>query len=51
MDSQQNVKKFDLAIVVLETVNSSYDTVKEFLPEFVKRMETFNKGFTYRIKP
>lgn len=50
MDSQQNVRKLDLAIVVLETFNSSYDTVKEFLPEFIRRMETFEKGFTYRIK-
>lgn len=49
MDHQQNIKKFNISIVVLETLNSNFNTIKESLPEFIERMKTFKKGHTYRI--
>jgi hypothetical protein len=38
-----------LSDVVPETLNSNFNTIKEFLPEFVERMKTLKKGHTYRI--
>jgi len=44
MAFQQNMAKYEVAVVVFDTQRSKIDILVEFLPEFMARMKEFEKG-------
>ena len=47
---QQNTTKYQIAIVVLNSNNSNIEKVKEFIPNFIKQITSFEKGKLYIIE-
>ena len=41
---QQNMTKYDIAVVVFDTQRSKVDILLKFLPEFKSRINEFSKG-------
>lgn len=41
---QQNIKKFEIAVVVFDTMRSKIDILVQFLPEFKARVNEFSRG-------
>lgn len=49
IDSQQNVSKFSVAIVVLDVFRSNIKYIEPLIPEFKQRIGTFQSGNSYQI--
>ncbi|MCX6161986.1 MAG: hypothetical protein NTV87_11745 [Ignavibacteriae bacterium] len=47
---QQNTAKYNLAIVVLDTNNSNIESLQEYIPNFIKQINFFEKGKLYIIE-
>jgi len=50
IDYQQNIRNFDLSIVVLDTVKSNIKYLEPLIPEFKKKLDSFEKRRSYLIK-
>ncbi len=49
IDYQQNITKYQISIVILDVLKSTVFHIQELIPEFKKKMNTFEKGRSYRI--
>jgi predicted nuclease of predicted toxin-antitoxin system len=50
LEHQQNMKNYEIAVVVLEVEKSKIDFLLELLPQFRERVGEFNKGKVYLIE-
>ncbi|MBU0486534.1 MAG: hypothetical protein KKA07_03000 [Bacteroidetes bacterium] len=50
IDFQQNIEKFQVALVVLDVKKSNLSCIQELMPEFMKQLTKFHKGKAYRIQ-
>lgn len=46
---QQNLEKYSLTIIVLDSLTSKLETLVEFLPSFKSKIEIFQKSKAYTI--
>ena len=46
---QQNIGKYNLVVVVLDTRSSKLETLTQYLPAFERQLSSFEKGNAYRI--
>ena len=46
---QQNIDKYDLVVVVLDTPSSKVEILSTYLPAFEQQLSLFVKGNTYNI--
>lgn len=49
LSSQNNVSKFELIIIVLDSPSSKIEYLKEFIPQIKKDMSDYTKGNSYAI--
>ncbi|MFN0174467.1 MAG: DUF5615 family PIN-like protein [Saprospiraceae bacterium] len=49
IDSQQNISKFNLTLVVFDAVKSNVKYLAPLVPSFLAQMPDFEKGKTYVI--
>jgi predicted nuclease of predicted toxin-antitoxin system len=47
---QQKLDNRTLAVVVLDTESSKIEALREFLPQFLERLETFERGRLHVLK-
>jgi len=47
---QQNTSKYNIAIVALNTSNSNFESVQEYIPNFLQQINSFEKGKFYIIE-
>lgn len=47
---QQNISKYNLAIVVLNTNNSNIESLQDYIPNFLNQIHNFEKGKFYIIE-
>ena len=47
---QQNTSKYNISIVVLNSNNSTIETLKEYIPNFLEQINSFEKGQLYIIE-
>lgn len=50
IDYQQNVKKYQVTIVILDVLKSNMKYIEELLPKFKESVNSFEKGKSYRIE-
>ena len=46
---QQNIGKYNLAVVVLDTPSSKLEILTKYLPAFEQQLSTFTKGNAYTL--
>lgn len=46
---QQNIGKYDLIVVVLDSPSSALDSIKQFIPSFQTMLPTFEKKNAYVV--
>ncbi len=46
---QQNLSNLEITIVILNTPSSKSETIKEYLPNFISLLNTFEKSRAYII--
>ena len=51
LEFQQNIKKYQLTIVVLDVQKSKIEILLELLPKFKAKISEFEKGKIYLIEP
>jgi predicted nuclease of predicted toxin-antitoxin system len=49
IEYQQNLKSYEIAVVILNTVNSKIEYLEELLPKFKQEINNFEKGKAYII--
>jgi hypothetical protein len=49
MCHQQNISKFSVAVVVLNSNDSNIESLKDYVNLFIKKVSTFRKGEKYII--
>ncbi len=49
ISSQQSIKKFDVAVVVLNSLNSKLESIIPLINKFIKESPSFKKGHFYTI--
>ncbi|MFN0048437.1 MAG: DUF5615 family PIN-like protein [Cytophagales bacterium] len=49
LEFQQNLKSYNIAIVVFDVEKSKFEYLNELLPKFKEQIDSFSKGKAYRI--
>ena len=49
IEYQQNIKSYEIAVIILNTTNSKIEYLEELLPKFKQEINTFEKGKSYII--
>ena len=47
---QQNIEKYNISIVILNTNNSNIETLQEYIPNFINQINSFENGKIYIIE-
>ncbi len=47
---QQNTSKYNISIVVLNCNNSTIESIKDYIPNFLEQANSFEKGMLYIIE-
>ncbi|MBX3042859.1 MAG: DUF5615 family PIN-like protein [Candidatus Kapabacteria bacterium] len=49
ISSQQSIKRYNIAVVVLNSINSKLESIIPLIPQFKNEVSQFNKGHYYPI--
>jgi len=50
LEYQQNIKNYDITIVVFDVRRNKIDFISPLIPELIEKLNTFEKGKVYYIK-